>query len=105
VNWDSHLCTAISDLEVVHTEEPGWLYYLRYPLSQQAGSVVVATTRPETLFGDVAVAVHPEDTRYQSLIGRFVRLPLTDREIPIIADTEVDPTLVPVVSRLLLLMI
>lgn len=91
VNWDPQLLTAISDLEVVHTEESGSLYYLRYPLSQGNGHLVVATTRPETLFGDVAVAVHPEDSRYNSFIGQHLKLPLTERTIPIIADSEVDP--------------
>jgi valyl-tRNA synthetase len=91
VNWDPHFMTAISDLEVMHTEEAGWLYYLRYPLVETAGYLTVATTRPETLFGDVAVAVHPKDHRYRALINQSVQLPLTNRMLPIIADTEVDP--------------
>jgi len=92
VNWDPVLGTALSDLEVVAEEEQGSLWHLRYPLSDAGGGyLVVATTRPETLFGDTAVAVHPDDERYRHLIGRRVRLPLTMREIPIIADTYVDP--------------
>jgi valyl-tRNA synthetase len=91
VNWDPVLKTALSDLEVVSREEAGSLWHLRYPLSAGDGHLVVATTRPETLLGDAAVAVHPDDARYQHLIGRKVRLPLTDRELPIIADAYVDP--------------
>jgi len=91
VNWDPVLNTAISDLEVVATEEQGSLWHIRYPLEDGSGHVVVATTRPETLLGDAAVAVHPEDERYQHLIGKSVRLPLCDRNIPVIADTYVDP--------------
>jgi valyl-tRNA synthetase len=91
VNWDPVLKTALSDLEVVAEEENGSLWHLRYPLSDGSGHLVVATTRPETLLGDAAVAVHPDDTRYRALIGRTVRLPLTDRELPIIADSYVDP--------------
>lgn len=97
VNWDPVLQTAVSDLEVVATEENGSLWHIRYPLEQGGGihteqteSLIVATTRPETMLGDVAVAVHPEDPRYQHLIGRHVRLPLCERTIPIIADTYVD---------------
>ncbi|MBI5618478.1 MAG: valine--tRNA ligase [Gammaproteobacteria bacterium] len=91
VNWDPVLNTAISDLEVVATEEAGKLWHIRYPLEHGAGHVVVATTRPETMLGDVAVAVHPDDERYQRIIGKTVRLPLCDRSIPVIADTYVDP--------------
>jgi valyl-tRNA synthetase len=91
VNWDPVLNTAISDLEVVATEEQGSLWHIRYPLEDGSGHVVVATTRPETLLGDAAVAVHPEDPRYQHLIGKSVCLPLCDRNIPVIADTYVDP--------------
>lgn len=91
VNWDPVLLTAISDLEVLNQEEDGKLWHIRYPLADGSGHVVVATTRPETLLGDVAVAVHPDDERYQSLIGKQVKLPLTDRTIPIIADNYVDP--------------
>ncbi|WP_224361203.1 valine--tRNA ligase [Hyalangium versicolor] len=90
VNWDPVLKTAISDLEVVSEEEDGKLWSISYPLADGSGSLVVATTRPETLLGDVAVAVHPEDERYTQWVGKKVKLPLTDREIPIIADTYVD---------------
>jgi valyl-tRNA synthetase len=91
VNWDPVLKTALSDLEVVADEEVGSLWHLRYPLVDDGGFLVVATTRPETLLGDAAVAVHPDDERYRHLIGRRVRLPLTSREIPVIGDTYVDP--------------
>jgi valyl-tRNA synthetase len=91
VNWDPVLKTAVSDLEVVAEEEVGSLWHLRYPLDDGDGFLVVATTRPETLLGDAAVAVHPDDERYRHLIGRRVRLPLTARDIPIIGDTYVDP--------------
>ncbi|MHB1587604.1 MAG: valine--tRNA ligase [Acidiferrobacteraceae bacterium] len=90
VNWDPSLQTAVSDLEVTAEEEDGHLWHIRYPLVD-GGHLVVATTRPETLLGDVAVAVHPEDSRYAALIGRQVRLPLADRLIPVIGDTYVDP--------------
>lgn len=90
VNWDPKLHTAISDLEVISTEEEGKLWHIRYPLVDGQGHITVATTRPETLLGDVAVAVHPEDARYQSLIGKSVQLPLTGRTIPIIADDFVE---------------
>ena len=90
VNWDPVLLTALSDLEVLPTEEDGKLWHLRYPLEDGSGHLVVATTRPETLLGDAAVAVHPEDERYRHLIGRQVRLPLADRLIPIIGDDFVD---------------
>src|SRR3984893_2875864 len=91
VNWDPVLKTALSDLEVVSEEELGSLWHLRYPLADGSGHLVVATTRPETMLGDSAVAVHPDDERYRHLIGRQLRLPLTDRTIPIIADAYVDP--------------
>ena len=91
VNWDPKLLTAISDLEVVSEEEDGHLWHLKYPLSDGSGHLIVATTRPETMLGDAAVAVHPDDGRYQALIGKTVALPLCDREIPIIADDYVDP--------------
>ncbi|MBK8284243.1 MAG: valine--tRNA ligase [Ahniella sp.] len=90
VNWDPVLLTAISDLEVVSEEENGKLWSIAYPLSDGSGQLIVATTRPETMLGDVAVAVHPEDERYSALIGKTLKLPLTNREIPIIADTYVD---------------
>ncbi|MCX7626857.1 MAG: valine--tRNA ligase [Methylophilaceae bacterium] len=91
VNWDPKLHTAISDLEVVSEEEEGLLWYIRYPLADGSGHLTVATTRPETMLGDSAVMVHPEDQRYRHLIGKMVRLPLTEREIPVIADAYVDP--------------
>ncbi|APZ43209.1 valine--tRNA ligase [Acidihalobacter ferrooxydans] len=91
VNWDPVLHTAISDLEVVSEQEQGHLWHLRYPLSSGDGHLVVATTRPETLLGDTAVAVHPADARYVELIGQTIELPLTGRRIPIIADEYVDP--------------
>jgi valyl-tRNA synthetase len=90
VNWDPVLQTAISDLEVESREQHGHLWHLRYPLADGSGHLVVATTRPETMLGDTAVAVHPEDERYASLIGKTIRLPLTDRQIPVIGDTYVD---------------
>jgi valyl-tRNA synthetase len=90
VNWDPKLHTAVSDLEVVQEEEDGFMWHIRYPLADGSGSLVVATTRPETMLGDTAVMVHPEDERYQQMIGKGVKLPLTDREIPIIADSYVD---------------
>ncbi len=92
VNWDPKLHTAISDLEVTQDEEQGHLWHFRYPLSNGSGHVVVATTRPETMLGDTAVAVHPDDERYQHLIGQTIALPLCDRAIPIIADDYVDPS-------------
>ena len=92
VNWDPQLLTAISDLEVVSQEETGSLWHLRYPLVNSDAFIVVATTRPETLLGDAAVAVHPKDQRYQDLVGSYIQLPLTDRTIPIIADDYVDPS-------------
>ena len=91
VNWDPALHTAVSDLEVVSEEEQGHLWHMRYPLADGSGHLVVATTRPETMLGDSAVAVHPEDERYQQLIGKTIALPLSEREIPIIADDYVDP--------------
>jgi valyl-tRNA synthetase len=92
VNWDPVLQTALSDLEVLTSEERGKLWHLRYPLADARDThLVVATTRPETMLGDTAVAVHPDDERYRNLIGKQVVLPLTDRLIPIIADEYVDP--------------
>ncbi|WP_186137912.1 valine--tRNA ligase [Burkholderia gladioli] len=90
VNWDPVLMTAVSDLEVVSEEEDGSLWHINYPLVSGEGHLTVATTRPETMLGDVAVMVHPEDERYRHLIGQSVRLPLSSREIPIIADDYVD---------------
>ncbi|MGH9738092.1 MAG: valine--tRNA ligase [Candidatus Acidiferrales bacterium] len=90
VNWCTRCQTAISDLEVVHIERPGKLWHLRYPITGANEFLVVATTRPETMLGDTAVAVHPDDERYQRLIGKTVMLPLMDREIPVIADSYVD---------------
>ena len=95
VNWDPQLHTAVSDLEVVQEEEDGFMWHIRYPLVEQDSvrgliHLTVATTRPETMLGDVAVMVHPEDERYQHLIGKKVKLPLCERDIPIIADDYVD---------------
>lgn len=90
VNWDPKLHTAISDLEVVNIEKKGSMWHFRYPLTSGEGYLVVATTRPETMLGDTAVAIHPEDQRYAHLIGKTLTLPLVGREIPIIADTYVD---------------
>jgi valyl-tRNA synthetase len=92
VNWDPKLGTAVSDLEVDSEEEQGKLWEIRYPFADGTGSLVVATTRPETMLGDVAVAVNPDDERYTALIGREVTLPLTGRTIPVIADSYVDKT-------------
>ncbi|MFA7521491.1 MAG: valine--tRNA ligase [Halothiobacillaceae bacterium] len=91
VNWDPVLRTAVSDLEVISEEEQGHLWHMRYPLTSGEGHLVVATTRPETMLGDTAVAVHPEDERYRHLIGQTITLPLVGREIPIIGDDYVDP--------------
>lgn len=91
VNWDPTLLTAISDLEVNNEEVDGNMWHIRYPLVDSNDYLIVATTRPETLLGDVAIAVHPDDERYQALIGKHVKLPLTNRTIPIIADDYVDP--------------
>jgi valyl-tRNA synthetase len=90
VSWDPVLRSAVSDLEVESEEEDGWLWHIRYPLADGSGALVVATTRPETMLGDVAVMVHPEDERYAALVGKTVRLPLCDRDIPVIADAYVD---------------
>ncbi len=91
VNWDTKLRTAISDLEVNATEVKGGFWYIRYPFADGDGSLTVATTRPETMLGDTCVAVHPEDERAAHWVGREVRLPLTDRVIPVVADPYVDP--------------
>jgi len=90
VNWDPVLGSAVSDLEVESEEENGQLWHIRYPLESGTDFLIVATTRPETMLGDVAVAVHPEDERYKDLVGQRVLLPLTGRRIPIVADTYVD---------------
>ncbi len=90
VNWDPVLKSAVSDLEVESEEEDGFLWHIRYPLADGSGSVVVATTRPETMLGDTAVMVHPDDERYAHLVGKQVMLPLCDRTIPVIADDYVD---------------
>ena len=91
VNWDPVLQTAVSDLEVVSEEEEGTLWHIRYPLADGSGHLEVATTRPETMLGDTAVAVHPADDRYRGLVGSTVELPLTERRIPVVADEMVDP--------------
>jgi len=93
VNWDPGLGTAISDLEVETKEIKGSFWQIRYPLADGSGSITVATTRPETMLADMAVAVHPEDDRYKAMIGKQVRLPITGRLIPVIADEHADPTL------------
>ncbi len=90
VNWDPVLMSAVSDLEVESEEEDGFLWHIAYPLADGSGSLVVATTRPETMLGDTAVMVHPDDERYAAFVGKTVRLPLCDREIPVIADAYVD---------------
>lgn len=91
VNWCPNDQTVLSDLEVLKDPQPGKLYYLRYPASNGARDVIVATTRPETMLGDTAVAVHPNDERYRGLVGTTLKLPLTNREIPVVADEFVDP--------------
>ena len=91
VNWDPKLLTAVSDLEVISEEEDGFLWSIHYPLSDGSQGLIVATTRPETMLGDVAVAVNPEDERYRHLIGKTLKLPLVGRSLPIIADDYVDP--------------
>lgn len=92
INWCSRCRTALSDLEVEHEEFDGILTYIRYPLSDGSGRLTVATTRPETMFGDTAVAVNPDDERYKDLIGKTIDLPLTNRKIPVISDSAVDPS-------------
>ena len=91
VNWDPVLHTALSDLEVLSEDEAGHLWHFRYPLASGDGHLVVATTRPETMLGDSAVAVHPDDERYKDLVGQEIILPIVGRRIPIIADDYVDP--------------
>jgi valyl-tRNA synthetase len=90
INWDPAARTALSDIEVEYKEVNGHLYHLRYPLKDGSGYITVATTRPETMLGDTAVAVHPEDERYKDMIGKTLILPIIGREIPIIADDYVD---------------
>ncbi len=89
-NWCPHCHTTISDIEVEHQEQPGHLYYLQYPFTDGSGFITVATTRPETMLGDTAVAVNPQDERYQAFIGKTLLLPVANREIPVIADEYVD---------------
>ncbi len=91
ISWCPRCMTALSDLEVVHRDDPGFLWTLRYPVAGTAEAIAVATTRPETMLGDTAVAVHPDDGRYRHLVGKQVRLPIVDRPIPIVADEGVDP--------------
>ncbi len=90
VNWCPRCGTSLSELELEHKEEKSFLWYIKYPLSDGSGSVTVATTRPETMLGDTAVAVNPKDKRYSSIVGKKIRLPLSDREIPIVADLKID---------------
>lgn len=90
INWDPATKTALSDIEVIHQDVQGAFYHMRYPLTDGSGHIEIATTRPETMLGDTAVAVHPEDERYKHLIGKMVTLPITGREIPIVADDYVD---------------
>nr|WP_028392111.1 valine--tRNA ligase [Bacillus cihuensis] len=90
INWDPSTKTALSDIEVIHQDVQGAFYHMNYPLADGSGSIEVATTRPETMLGDTAVAVHPEDDRYKHLIGKHVILPITGRQIPIVADDYVD---------------
>lgn len=90
INWDPKAKTALSDIEVIHKDVEGAFYHMSYPLTDGSGVVEIATTRPETMLGDTAIAVHPEDERYQNLIGKTVTLPLVDKEIPIIADEYVE---------------
>ena len=90
VNWCPHCHTTISDIEVEHSDKPGHLWYFKYPLTDGSGYMTIATTRPETMFGDVAVAVNPEDERYKDLVGKTLMLPIMNKEIPIIADDYVD---------------
>ncbi|MBR2374288.1 MAG: valine--tRNA ligase, partial [Lentisphaeria bacterium] len=92
INWCPAAKSALSDEEVIYKDVPGKFYYFRYPVENSGEYVVVATTRPETMFGDTAVAVHPDDERYKHLIGKMLCLPLTDRKIPVIADIHADPT-------------
>src|SRR5690606_11794873 len=90
INWCPKCCTSISDAEVEYEEQEGSFWHIKYPIKDGDGFVTVATTRPETMLGDTAVAVNPEDERYKDLVGKTVILPLMDREIPVIADSYVD---------------
>ncbi|WP_313801051.1 valine--tRNA ligase [Cytobacillus sp.] len=90
INWDPSTKTALSDIEVIHKDVQGAFYHMKYPLADGSGHIEIATTRPETMLGDTAVAVHPEDERYKHLIGKMVKLPIVGREIPIVADDYVD---------------
>ncbi|EST13454.1 valine--tRNA ligase [Sporolactobacillus laevolacticus] len=90
INWDPAARTALSDIEVIYKEIPGHLWHVNYPLSDGSGSIQIATTRPETMLGDTAIAVHPEDERYKDIVGKTAILPLVGREIPIVADSYVD---------------
>src|SRR6185369_15104542 len=90
INWCPRCRTALSDIEVEHEDKPGHLWHLKYPLEDGSGFISVATTRPETMLGDTAVAVHPDDERYRSLVGKNVILPVLGRAIPVIADTYVE---------------
>lgn len=90
INWDPQTKTALSDIEVIHQDVHGAFYHMNYPLADGSGVIEVATTRPETMLGDTAVAVHPKDERYSHLIGKKVKLPIIGREIPIVADDYVD---------------
>ncbi len=90
INWCPRCLTSLSDLEVVHKQSDSTLYHVEYPLADGSGSITIATVRPETIMGDVAIAVHPEDDRYRSFIGKQVRVPLTDRTVPVIADEAVE---------------
>ena len=91
VNWDPEIQTAVSDLEVVHEDRAGKIYHIRYDLADGTGSITIATTRPETMLGDVAVAVNPSDERYTALVGKMLVLPLVGREIPVVADEWANP--------------
>ena len=90
INWDPKAKTALSDIEVIHKDVQGAFYHFRYPMTDGSGYLELATTRPETMLGDTAIAVHPEDARYQQFIGKTVTLPLVNREIPVIADDYVE---------------
>ena len=91
VNWDPEAQTTLSDEEVIHEEKQGLLYYIDYPLAEDEGSLTIATTRPETIFGDTAICIHPEDERFTMLHGKKAIVPIVGREIPIILDDYVDP--------------